>query len=54
MLKLFLHFGGKNPKQIMVFLMNPLSLLEITLPGRMALEPGFPHGFVNNDVVQFS
>lgn len=51
MLKLFLCFGGKkNPKQIIAFLANPLSLLEIALTGRMALEPEFPYGFV----VQFS
>lgn len=43
--KLFLHFGGKNPKQI-VFLENPVSLLETALTGRVALEPGFHYGFV--------
>lgn len=37
--KLFLHFGGKIPKQI-VFLASP------ACPSGMALEPGFHYGFV--------
>lgn len=51
MLKLFLRFGGKkNPKQIIAFLANPLSLLEIALTGRMALEPEFPYGLWFNSL----
>lgn len=44
--KLFLHFGGKTPKQIIIFPMNPVSLRETVLTGRRALEPGFYCGFI--------
>lgn len=49
-----LTLWGQNPKQIIVFHVSPLSLYETVLPGRMTLEPGFPYGFVNNNVVQVS